>query len=57
MNQEESELVKSLMEALDAYQEEVSVKDKIIQEQKNRIDTLQNHIDQLTGMLQQILKP
>jgi len=57
MDQKESELVESLMRTLDAYQEEISTKDRIIQEQEKMIKTQGKYIDQLSEMLHQILNP
>lgn len=57
MNQEEKKQMELLEQAVGLLQQEVDAKDALIHEQKKVIRAQERHIHELSGLLNQILKP
>lgn len=56
MNQEEIKQMELLEQAIDLFQQEAEAKDALIQEQVKVIQAQEQHIDKLTGLLNQIFE-
>lgn len=56
MNQEEKNQMDSLKKAIRSFEQEIRAKDELITEQEKVIHVMENHIKELTGLLDRILK-
>lgn len=56
MNQEEIKQMELLEQAIDLFQQEVKAKDALIEKQVKVIQAQEQHIDKLTGLLNQIFE-
>ena len=57
MNQEEKQYMELLEHTVDLFEREVDAKDALIREQANMIRSLERHIEELKGLMNEILKP
>lgn len=57
MNQEGRKQMELLEQTINLFKQKVAAKDSLIREQKKAIQALERHIEELSGLLDKILKP